>query len=72
MVISLLQCFPNVWSMHIGIGILKLLWGELDRMILSSFGKLKTNGDTSKLCVRVVKDDVGEEKIFLSPLGVPD
>ena len=45
--------------------------GRLDRMILSSLGEIKTNEDTRKLCGRIVKDDVGEEEIFLSPLRVP-
>lgn len=45
--------------------------GGLDRIILSSFGKIKTNENARKLCVRIVKDDVGEEKILLNPLRVP-
>lgn len=44
--------------------------GELDRMILNSLGKIKTNEDARKLCVRIVKDDAGEEKNFLNPLRV--
>lgn len=45
--------------------------GELDRIILSSFGKMKTREEARKLFVRIVKDGVGEERVFLHPLRGP-
>lgn len=45
--------------------------GEVDRIILSSFGKIKPREEARKLCIRIVKEDVGEGKAFLGPLRVP-
>lgn len=45
--------------------------GELDRIILSSFGKIKTREEARKLFVRIVKDGVGEGRVSLHPLRGP-